>query len=1155
MREEFPAADVCDTCGARPLRPWLERTDGLSVRQCRVCGAGVVERLPPDLDELYAGDYYARDESTGRGYGDYPYTAEHSVGFVGPLVELLVPAGTAALDIGCADGLLLTRLPSSFTRRAGIEVNPEMVERCRAQGIDVLATDVFDEGALEPDRAGFDVVTAMAVFEHVPYFRRSVEIALSMLKPGGLLIFEVPLLVEAGDEGSSNHSWLSSSLEHLHYPTGRSLRHLFDEVLRAPLHGGELHIPGYGSTFVGISGHDSAVVSAAGRVWRHVRTSSSDDLSAEERRTRAHLHVLHAARSSRDDVVCLADLPTEDLNSRVVARISEVWQLDVQRRDYATSAVDELKQHLAGVEEYVAALESVRADLRSAVAAGADEAEQSRRAAADAESALVTAQQALAAADETLAEQALLLRVAEADAASWEQRAHTIYADTKLLLESSSWRLTAPVRRAVTVLKGARDDVALLRPYVNRRRLTTAAGLLRDTDVRTVLQRVRALRQTAALSAGVPLHDAPTGPVVEVTNELWPPDAPLVSVVIPCFNYGAFVREAVESVLAQTLSRTEVIVVDGGSTDGTTPHVLERLAQDCPEVSVLFREGRHLVGDNRNYGIERAKGRYVCCLDADDVIDPIYLEMATYLLERHGYDVVSTATKTFGLREETFGLVPRPDLADMMLANNLSTVAVFRRDLWDRCGGFHDVGLGADYVYEDWKLWVRMAAHGARMINIVGQRLFLYRIHGATSLSNQSTIVDMSEHRRAILHYNGDVVSDEALESSRRRRDEVHVVADGFVNLRQQASVEQAPVTVLLALPFLIVGGADRILSQIAVHLAGRNVRVVVVTSVHVDDAFGDTTDWFTPATREIYQLPRLLDPSRWTDFLDYLITCKHVDVLWLAGSAFVYGQLPRLRAEHPRLRIVDQLWNTVGHTADNRRYALCIDMTVVESDEVGDWLLRHGESADRVARIESGVDVRKIAPRSDSHTGLRVGFSGRFSSEKDPLGFLDIAAMTRSRKDIRYVMTGAGPLLDTVRDRILALGLSGTVELLGVVEDVAAHLAGLDLLLLPSRLDGRPVVVLEALAAGVPVVASGVGGLPALLQQDVTGALCRPGHPEDFATHVLRLADDRALLRRMSAAARSYAVENLDVSTMCRAYERVVLGDEGDRADASGMG
>lgn len=86
------------------------------------------------------------------------------------------------------------------------------------------------------------------------------------------------------------------------------------------------------------------------------------------------------------------------------------------------------------------------------------------------------------------------------------------------------------------------------------------------------------------------------------------PNVPLVSVVIPCVNHGAFVAEAVASALAQTFPSIEVILVDGGSDDRITPAVVEALAG--PRVRVLLRDAPPKgLGDNRNFGINEARGR------------------------------------------------------------------------------------------------------------------------------------------------------------------------------------------------------------------------------------------------------------------------------------------------------------------------------------------------------------------------------------------------------------------------------------------------------------------------------------------------------------------------------------------------------------------
>jgi hypothetical protein len=112
--------------------------------------------------------------------------------------------------------------------------------------------------------------------------------------------------------------------------------------------------------------------------------------------------------------------------------------------------------------------------------------------------------------------------------------------------------------------------------------------------------------------------------------EPWPADRPLVTVVIPSFNYGRFLGEAVDSVLAQTFTNIEVIVVEGGSTDPESRRVA--CALDRPRVRIVEQHEPHLVGANRNFGICHARGKYVCCLDADDLLAPTYIEKAVFLL-------------------------------------------------------------------------------------------------------------------------------------------------------------------------------------------------------------------------------------------------------------------------------------------------------------------------------------------------------------------------------------------------------------------------------------------------------------------------------------------------------------------------------------------
>jgi glycosyltransferase involved in cell wall biosynthesis len=259
------------------------------------------------------------------------------------------------------------------------------------------------------------------------------------------------------------------------------------------------------------------------------------------------------------------------------------------------------------------------------------------------------------------------------------------------------------------------------------------------------------------------------------------------------------------------------------------------------------------------------------------------------------------------------------------------------------------------------------------------------------------------------------------------------------------------------------------------------------------------------------------------------------------------------LRAEFADLKVVDLLFNTVGHTANNRRRRDLIDLIFVENQEVSRWLLEHGEAESRIRLIESGVDCSSLRPTARSaelmrHIGASpddflIGFASRWSEEKDPLAFVEIARRVyHPSLPVRFLMAGTGHLRPEIERAIADAKLpDGRFWLLGALSDIVPMLASLDLLVLPSRLDGRPQVVLEALALGVPVLASHVGALPELIQDGETGWLCEPGDIEAFRCRILNALAFRSTLADMRLKARAFAEARLDVQAMFAKYQQAL--------------
>lgn len=229
-------------------------------------------------------------------------------------------------------------------------------------------------------------------------------------------------------------------------------------------------------------------------------------------------------------------------------------------------------------------------------------------------------------------------------------------------------------------------------------------------------------RLTDALKQKMASPSVTRYPVISVKGQPWPANRPLISVIIPCHDYGQYLPQAIESVLQQTLQDFELIIVDDGSTDPLALAVLDQL--DHPKIT-LYRQMNQGPSAARNLGISKASGRYICCLDADDHLAPTYLEKCVILLEANqGVRLAYTWVQLVG--DET-RVVPsvnwHPDL--LRYVNFLYISAVFYREDWCGAGGFQ----AGDH--EDWDFWIHLATLGIRG-QVIPEPLFFYRKHGRT---------------------------------------------------------------------------------------------------------------------------------------------------------------------------------------------------------------------------------------------------------------------------------------------------------------------------------------------------------------------------------------------------------------------------------------
>jgi glycosyltransferase involved in cell wall biosynthesis len=184
---------------------------------------------------------------------------------------------------------------------------------------------------------------------------------------------------------------------------------------------------------------------------------------------------------------------------------------------------------------------------------------------------------------------------------------------------------------------------------------------------------------------------------------------------------------------------------------------------------------------------------------------------------------------------------------------------------------------------------------------------------------------------------------------------------------------------------------------------------------------------------------------------------------------------------------------------------------------------------------IPNGVDLAATTPAEGPNDPPRVVWVGRLQAPKDPLTL--VRALGRLKTPFEADFVGDGPFRRAVELELERLGLGASVRVLGDRRDVGSLLARSDVFVLASRSEGLPLSILEAMAAGLPVVASRVGGVPELMVDGETGLLVPTGDPDLLAAAVGRLLDDATLRRRLGEAGRARVRERFDLDSVRRAH------------------
>jgi glycosyltransferase involved in cell wall biosynthesis len=193
-----------------------------------------------------------------------------------------------------------------------------------------------------------------------------------------------------------------------------------------------------------------------------------------------------------------------------------------------------------------------------------------------------------------------------------------------------------------------------------------------------------------------------------------------VSIVIPCYNQGEYLEDAVRSVLSQTYKDIEIIIVDDGSTDKTAT-VANMLISGNNKILFIQHEKNRGLSAARNTGIGRASGRFILPLDADDKISPDCIEKSVTFKNSGTADIVYGICQCFGTANNLWNY--KYNLRDLLVDSLFQCSALFEKAHWRECGGYNEQLIKGR---EDWDFWLRMAEQGHFGYRIE-EVLFYYR--------------------------------------------------------------------------------------------------------------------------------------------------------------------------------------------------------------------------------------------------------------------------------------------------------------------------------------------------------------------------------------------------------------------------------------------
>lgn len=1072
----------CLYCGDKKLTYVTHRSDDNGILRCERCSVLMVENISDDTEQLYTADYFEKQTATKNGYTNYLSSPAGNLIGKYAFSRLFARQGGVHLDLGCADGSLMEIFVSEGFESHGLEISKDAVKIANTKGLNVQFSALHGFPANLPKS---NVITAFDLLEHADKPGVVLREVYKNLADDGYFVFST-LSVK---KNNPTDYWFNNSLEHYIYYNRENLTYILTDVF------GEGNFAFVEEDVNGIAEFwgfaKRGTVTDEQAIIEQIESGETPSVDADT----AYLMSLFFNQVSKFQI-----------SREIIERFGATWP--------APMAVQATFFNHYFQGQLDAALKSSK-EMKHLVPVTA-----------------AVYWQALSHAEEEFAKIRQNDIVKEYNAEVLSLRDQLFQARDELHALKNS-RVVGRVIKIRDIVGDNRQNVRHIPKKALHKVRVVGAPFVPGTMRRAIKNTYKSVRQQAVTMQEVSVtYEA-------VENTSWQAGSPLVSVVIPYYNSGATLEETLDSLDAQTFADFEVIIVNDGSTEASSQKKLDVIASER-KVTIINQENQG-VAVARNAGIAKAKGKYVICLDSDDMLEPTYIEKSVVVLETDpDVSLITAHQDMFGVQHELFKKKPYDPLL-LFEDNMVITAAAFRKEAWAVTGGYK-----SKIGYEDWEFWLNLAEHGF-WGKLIPESLFKYR----TSLRSRY-VEDKDIHWNNIkaireLHpkYHGTI---KRLLAERRPVRHVIEPATAFVNVAEVKKFNKqasAKPNVLITIPWMVFGGAETLIYNYCREIQDK-YNLSFVTGLKAEH------EWeykFKEITPRIYHLANLFEDERlYLEFISNYISTRNISVLHIIHNGFTFSMLAELKKRHPELKVVVTLFNDrVEYFEQSIEHQADIDVFTSDNAKVATHFKSELASGKETVVIPNGIncfdeynpelfDVAKERKALGLKDELAVIFVGRLSEEKNPDVFVKVAKKILDENKTaktRFYVIGDGPMRNEIEKAIKDIG-DDRITYLGYQAAPARYFAAADVFVLPSAIEGFPLSILEAMAMKSVVIASDVGAVAQVVGAGKDGFVVTPGSVDEIVAAINKLQKNPRLLERIKESARKTVEEK---------YSNIALG------------